>query len=148
MSEENVELARKAFAALERWMAAYWNEPRSPAAALLSGDLEPEDEALWRCLHAEIVWDTAGFGTYRGHLEIAQAWEEIFEIADDYSTSVRELSDLGGDQVFAAVDRTITGTGSGIHATIPVFLVITVGDGLITHVAEYPERAEALERQR
>jgi SnoaL-like protein len=83
-------------------------------------------------------------GTYRGHLEIAAAWDDFFEIADDYAVSVREIMDCGGDRVFAGMDCIATAKLSGIRATFPVFAVITLKEGLIGQVDEYMSRDEAL----
>jgi ketosteroid isomerase-like protein len=145
MSQENVEIVRGFFDATERAIAAYWENPRSLGDAMKTDDLDPESKDAWKSLHPDVVWNTGDFGTYRGRLEIAVAWDDLFEVADDYRTAVRELTDCGGDRVFAAVDRTITAKGSGIHTTIPVFAVITVRDRRIMRVDEYLARGQALQ---
>lgn len=143
MSHENVETVRRFSAAAERALASHAKNPRSLADAVRAGELAAEDEELWSYLHPDVEWNAGSLGTYRGRLQIAQAWDEIYEVAEHYSTSTRSLIDCGGDRVFAAVDRTITARGSGIHTTIPVFVVLTLRDGLITRGDEYLDRSQA-----
>src|SRR4051794_28088896 len=145
MSQENVEIVQRFFEASDRATEAYWRNPRSIADSMKAGDLDPEAEELWALVHPEAVWNTGPFGIYRGRLEIAAAWDDIYDIADDYRTSLRELVDCGGDRVFVCVDRTIKAKGSGIHTTIPIFAVVTVQGGLLVAGDEYATRAEALE---
>ena len=145
MSQENVEVVQRFFEANERALKAHWENPRSLADAVRDEDLDPEAREAWGLLHPEVVWNTSEFGTYHGHLEIAAAWDDIFDVADSYAVSVRELVDCGGDQVYAAVDRSVSAKGSGIRATFPLFAVITVRDGLIIQADEYAARGSALE---
>jgi ketosteroid isomerase-like protein len=145
MSQENVETVRQFYEAVERWMAAYWRDPRSIADALKADDLIPEGKAVFELVAPDFVWNAGTFGTYRGHGEIARAWDDLLETVDDYRLSVRNLRDCGDGRVFAAVDRTAKARASGIHATFPAFVVITVRDGLLVGLDEYLDRAEALE---
>ncbi len=145
MSQENVEIVRRFFEASERSLKAYWKKPRSLAEALKADDLDHETEEMWKLLHPDVVWNTDGLGTFRGQSEIASAWDDILEVADDYAISLRGLVDCGRDCVLATVDRTATATGSGMTATFPLFVVITVRGGLVTQMDEYPGRDQALE---
>jgi hypothetical protein len=128
-------------------MKAYWRNPRPIADAIRDDDLEPAEREVWNLVHPDAVWNTGDerIGTYRGHLEIASAWDDFFEIADDYAVSVREIMDCGDDRVFAGMDRIATAKLSGIRATFPVFAVMTIKQGLIAQVDEYMSRNEALE---
>ena len=45
MSEENVEIVRRFNEAGQRSIDAYWENPKSRAAALEAGDLDPETKA-------------------------------------------------------------------------------------------------------
>ena len=145
MSQENVEIVRRFFEASERFLKAYWKKPRSLAEALKANDLDHETEEMWKLVHPDVVWNTDGLGTFRGQSEIASGWDDILEVADDYAISLRGLVDCGRDCVLAAVDRRATATGSGITATFPLFVVITIRDGLVTQLDEYPSRDKALE---
>jgi limonene-1,2-epoxide hydrolase len=145
MSEESVETVERFFEAMDRASKAYWGNPRSIADSIREGALDAEAKEAWGLMHSEVVWNTAGFGTHRGHLEIAAAWDDIFEVVEDYEVSVREIRQCSDERVFAGVDRTGTGKGSGIRASFPLFAVITVGEGLIVQIDEYADRNEALE---
>jgi ketosteroid isomerase-like protein len=145
MSQENVELVRRFFEAWERSMKAYWKKPRSIVEAVKADDLDHETQEMWKLLHPDVVWNTDGFGTFRGQLELAGAWDDMLEVVDDYTVSIRGLIDCERDRVLAIVDRTGTATGSGIRATFPLFVVLTVRGGLVTQLDEYPSRSQALE---
>ena len=145
MSEENVDLVRRFFEASGRSLEAYWKNPRSLVEAVNANDLDHETGEMWELLHPDVVWNTDGFGTFRGQLEIASAWDEILEVTDDYAVSLRGLVDCGRDRVLATVDRTASATGSGMTATFPLFVVVTVRGGLVTQLDEYPGRDQALE---
>ena len=54
MSEENVEVVRRFIEAWQRSNDAYWENPRSGAAALEAGDLDPETEAALAFLDPEV----------------------------------------------------------------------------------------------
>ena len=144
MSKENVETVRRFSQAAERALASHAKDRRSLADAVRPMTWRPRMRSSRRHLHPDAVWNAGSLGTYRGRLQIAQAWDEIYEVAEAYSTVTRELIDCGDDRVFAAVDRTITAKGSGIHATIPVFVVLTMRDGVITQGDEYLDRRQAL----
>lgn len=145
MSNEKVELVRRFFEATERMIASYWKNPRSLAEAVRADEVVPEAEEAWKLLDSGFVWNTAGFGIYRGRVEIAAAWDEIFDVVDDYRAAVTDVVDGAGDLVFAAVERTAKAKGSGIDATFPIFMVITVRDGKIIRIDEVADRREALQ---
>src|SRR5690348_6022737 len=109
MSEQNVDLARRFFDDTAAAMASYWQEPRSIAEALRTGDLTPEGELAFEFLHPDVVWDAGGFGTFQGRSQMAAGWDDILDVADHYSVSVREVREGGDDLVYAAVERAITG---------------------------------------
>ena len=145
MSEENVEIVRRFLEASERAVASYWQDPRSVEKALEENSLAPEMVDALGFLHPDIVWNAGGFGSARGRHELAAIWDDIFEVAQDYRISVRELRESDGGLVFASIDRTITAKGSGIQTTFPVFTVTRVSDGVITEIDEYFDRHQALE---
>ena len=99
MSEENVEIVRRFFDATERAMSSYWRDPRSITGAYKADDLTAEAEEALSFFDSGIVWKAGGFGTFQGIEEMLSAWEDIFEIADGYRTSVRELREGAGDLV-------------------------------------------------
>ena len=72
MSHENVEIMRRFYEAGQRSLEAYWKNPRSGAAALEAGDLDPGTEAVLSFLHPEVEYMGVPFqlegGTAHGHL--------------------------------------------------------------------------------
>jgi len=145
MSQENVELVRRAFDALERAFDAYWKEPR-PIAAAIEADDWPEWREAFAFIDPGIVWQTVLLGnTFRGHREAARAWDDFLRWAADYRPVVEEVEDLGGDQVFAVVGLHGQSKESGGRMDARFYDVFTVRDGLIVRLEEYATRAEALE---
>ena len=149
MSEENVEIVRRFNEAGQRSLDAYWENPRSGAAALEAGDLDPENEAVLAFLHPEVEYNAVPAalegGTARGHLGWLKAWDAMLSASEDFSYRVNELADLGGDEVFVDGEITARWKGSGMTLTEPRFMVLTLRDGLIVRVDAYRERKEALE---
>ena len=76
MSQENVELARRAFDAFNR---------RDFDAFLEL--MDPEVEAASQLVAIE--------GGYRGHEGIRRWWESVFEVFPDFTLGVVEVRDLG-----------------------------------------------------
>jgi ketosteroid isomerase-like protein len=149
MSGENVELVRRAQEAGQRSLDAYWRDPRSGVAALEAGDLPPETEAFLAFLHPEVEYNAVPAalegGTARGHVGWLRSWDAFLSQMDDGSVEVKEVADLGGDQVLAVSELTAKWKGSGMELSEPRFTVITVRDRLIVRINAYRDREEALE---
>jgi ketosteroid isomerase-like protein len=146
MTQRNVETVRQFFEKIERAFDAYWNEPRSIAAAVRTQNLWPAWSEVFSCVDPQIEWQTVFLGeTFRGHLETAAAWDDFLGWAEDYHPALKEIADLGGDRVYAAVALVGTGKNSGMRMDATFFDVITVRDGLIVRIEEYTERDQALE---
>jgi ketosteroid isomerase-like protein len=146
MSQENVEIVRRYSEAAERFFASYWADPRSLAAAVEADQPWPEAEAAMGFLHPEVEWKLAFADmTHHGRLDVARGWDEILDAVDDYRVTVREVTDLGGDQVFVTVERFLQGRQTGVEMSGLVFSLFTVRNGLIVRVRAYTDRAEALE---
>ena len=149
MSEGNVEIVRRFNEAGQRSIDAYWENPRSRAAALEAGDLDPENEAVLAFLHPEVEYNAVPAalegGTARGHLGWLKAWDAFLGASEAFSYTIHELVDLGGDEVFVAGEITMVWKGSGMTLTEPRFTVLTLRDGLIVRVNAYRDRDEALE---
>jgi len=146
MSQENVEVVRRQFDATERAGEVYRKEPYSYAAAVREGTLPPAVQEMMRYVHPEVEWTPAfSTKTYRGYLGVAEAWDEFLEAAEDYTLTLRDLFDSGGDQVVAVVDGAIRGKGSGAEATARICCVFTLRDNLIVKMTDYLELREALE---
>ena len=130
MSQENVEIARRAYDA--------WN--RDDLDAFLA-ELDPE-----------VVWHTAIEGTaegddmgYRGHDGARQIWKdyrgEVFSRIESWET---ELLDLG-DSVLRRGHIKVTGRTSGVEMESEFAQHVVMRDGLIVSSRDYLSHAEALE---
>ncbi len=129
---------RRFYEAGQRSIDAYWENPRSGVAALEAGDLDPETEAVLAFLHPEVEYNgvaaTLEGGTARGHLGCLTAWDALLGASEDFGSTVSELADLGGDEVFVEGEITVRWKGSGMTLTEPRFSVLTLRDGLILRV--------------
>jgi ketosteroid isomerase-like protein len=126
MSEENVELAHRAYDALNR-------QDLDAFLALM----DPEVIAIPRVLALE-------GGAYRGHGGVRRWWESIFSVFPDFEATVLELRAVG--------DATITsvrfhGHGGGSEAPFEdaIWQVTKWHDGRAVWFKSYLDRAEALE---
>jgi uncharacterized protein len=127
MSEENVEIVRRSFAAYD------------------SGGLD----ALAEFWHPDIEWRAVeGYlddvGLIRGLDELRQyyrQWEETFDAA---RTEIEELIEAG-DQVVAVLRGVGRMRDSDAEIDIRYAVVISIRDGKIVRGREYPNREEALE---
>ena len=146
MSQENVELVRRFFEAVERLFAAYWQGPRSLADSLRAGEVRPEIADAMRYLHPNIEWKSALIGiTTRGYEDTLHGVDQFLDAAQDYRVNVLEVTDLGDSQVLAVVRLAMTGKASDIDVNATTFSIVTVKDGLIIRLDEYLELAQALE---
>ena len=132
MSQENVEIVRRAYEAFNR----------GGIDACIS-------EGLWS---PEVVWDVTptgipGLGTYRGREEVKRFFED-----DWFSTFPFEEWEVKLEEVIDAGDRIIgmsrqhgRGATSGVMAELELAQVSTLRDGLVVRIDNYVDRAKALE---
>ena len=132
MSQENVELIRRAYKAFNR-----------------GGVDAVIDEGIWS---PEIVWDATpsgipGLGVYRGHEEVKSFfkddWFQAFPF-EDWELEVDELIDHG-DQVIGICRQRGRGAASGAGTELVLAQVATVRDGQAVRIDNYLDRAKALE---
>jgi ketosteroid isomerase-like protein len=146
MSQENVEIARRYFEAVERAFAAYWQAPHSIADSLRAGEVRPEGADVMRYLHPNIEWKSALIGvTTRGYEDTLHGVDQFLDAAQDYRVNVLEVTDFSDSQVLAVVRLAMKGKASDIDVNATIFSIVTVEDGLIIRLDDYLERAEALE---
>jgi ketosteroid isomerase-like protein len=126
MSQENVEIVRRAVAAVM--------DRRDFDAALK--DVAPDCEidassnlGEWR-------------GVHRGHDQIRQLWRSWLEPWESSWSEIDEVIDAG-DRVVTCATGHFRGR-DGIEVTAKQSFVWTFRDGVITHVEALNERAEAL----
>ena len=132
MSQEHVELARRAFAAFNR----------GGVDACVS-------EGLWS---PEIIWDVTpsgipGLGTYRGQAEVRRFFEDDWFKAfpfDEWEVVVEDMIDAG-DQLVTMSRQHGRGASSGAVAELELAQVSTMSNGQIVRIDNYTDRAKALE---
>ena len=126
MSQENVELVRRAYEVLT---------PReySRLPEFFAPDVELD---LSRNVFNPV--------TVRGYEGAERLVGMVNDVWDDFRFEVEELIDAG-DRVFAAVRLSGKGKGSGVSDDQQDFHVITIRDGRCTRLEVHRDRAEALE---
>lgn len=146
MSQEDVELVRRFWEAIQRSFDVYWQDPRPIAEALASGDLRPEQRDSFRYVSPEIVWRPAFLAEERrGLKEMAATWDDYLSWADDYRVRLEEVLPAEDGRVFAALTLSYRAKAGGGVVNGPLYSLVEVQNGLITRIDEYTERADALE---
>ena len=83
-------------------------------------------------------------GGYVGHEGVMQWLADLaqhYKGGDIHCPDIRDLE----DQVLALGTLRVIGRGSGIEAEVPVAIVASFRDGLITHFKDYGDKGQALE---
>ena len=124
MSEENVEIVRRAIEAFQH----------------------DDEEAMLSTVHPGIEWYPIeeGHSLSRGHeaaMRVRRSWLENWE---GHQMDVEEMKD-GADSVVACLHLTGRGKMSGVEVDLRVYMHYKLRDGKIVYVYEYAERGEALE---
>ena len=144
VSQENVEIVRRAIDALDQAFKSYWHEPRSITAGVESGDW-PEWVAAMDYVHPEVEWQTVFLGTtVHGRLAGARVWDDYLQWASDYRPRLEEVEDLGGDRVFAVLSLAGRDKTTGREISSRFYDIFTIRDGMIGRLEEYTSRGEAL----
>ena len=127
MSEENVEIVRRSLEAF-------------------AGDQRLTPEAA-----KDLVWDMSAFRGWPDE-PLYHGWDEFYEFFAawrgpyaDWSLTLYDLLDTGGEHVLALMTQTARPHGSDSDVQLESSLLYTVRDGLIRRVQVYSVRAEALE---
>ena len=131
MSQENVEVFRRAFEAFTR------------------GGWEPLFGTIWA---PEIVWDMspagiAGLGAYHGYDELRSFFEDWFSTFpfDDWEQELDDVIDCGDEVIVALTRQRGRGTASGVSVELQYAQVITFREGKIVRSVVYTDRDQALE---
>ena len=133
MSEENVEVVRRAFETFQAGM-----ERGDPGAAYDAGVMAADAEWVTnREFEGRTVW--AGREEF---VEFVRIWTEQL---DDWSVRVERLIDAGDDRVVALQHQSAIGKESGVPVDWDNGLVYELKDGLIVRVTNYVTHADALE---
>ena len=127
MSEENVELVRRAY--------ELWNHNET-------------DEFL-ESAHPDLVYTTSGVfpgfdPVYRGREGLAQFRETMLEAWESFHIEPTQLSPHG-DWVIAALRFVGRGKASGVEVDIEFHHAVHIRDGLMDRLLSTPDRSKALE---
>ena len=129
MSEENVEILRRASEAFRRgdWMAA--TEPVHPEIEMDATRVPVPELAR----------------VYRGPEEVARFWLQWLEAWGDQEYE-EEWIDAGDQVVMWVTGHRLSGRGSGVEVALPPYAwVVRVRDGKIVRSTMFMDKAEALE---
>jgi ketosteroid isomerase-like protein len=127
MSEENVEVVRRAIEAFAR----------GDRAAFLD-EVDPE----------VVVQQTAPIPdarTYHGHEGLVQVISDWAQVFDDLVMTAEELTDAGNNKVLVRVHQKARGAGSGVPIEFDTWFVYGVGGGKIVRLEMFNYRDKALE---
>ena len=144
MSQENVDVVSRWARQVVANVSAHASEPRSYAAELRDGKPDAGIRAALDLLHPDVTWTSPLGEVYEGKLNCVGYAEQLLEALQSYSLSLRELTDLNGDQVLAEYQVEMKGAVSGIGGRYLIFVAFTLRDGLISRMVEYVNRHEAL----
>lgn len=128
MSQQNVERFNRATAALNR----------GDIEAVLT-DLDPAVE--WHAFLEELL---GGEGmVYSGHAGVRDFFREFGESFDELYWNYPDVRDLG-ERLLAIGTFRARGRSSGIEAEVPLGVIVTFADGLVTEVWSTADPSEAL----
>jgi ketosteroid isomerase-like protein len=126
MSQENMELARKGYAAIAR-------RDFDAVLELMDPNIESHNPP-----------EVPEAGIHRGHEAVRRDWEQIFELFDDFSIEVERYIDAEDELVVFLIYR---GRARGSSADIEAKMahVWTIRDGKAIRLRQYLDRGDALE---
>jgi ketosteroid isomerase-like protein len=128
MSQENVEVVRKAFEA--------WNRGDRPGAEAY---VDPDWE--WRTAQKFPGVDAV----YRGKEGFRRFWSSFREPWESIRIDLERLEDLGDGRVLALMTFYGKGRGSGVDVTTEYANVVTIRDGLWVYAVGYSDWHSAFE---
>jgi ketosteroid isomerase-like protein len=126
MSEENVEIVRRALEALDR---------RDRAAVLAASDSDIE-------VVPSRDWPEPGV---RGPEAVFDWYLQAFDSLQPFRTSETEFIDAGGDKVLLQYRMYVRGSGSGAEVEFRRWCVVTLRKGKTLRHQWFTDRDEALE---
>jgi ketosteroid isomerase-like protein len=127
MSQENVELAHRAFDAFNQ---------RDLDAFLAF--MDPDVELKTRFMEVE------GDAYFRGHSGVREWWEALLAVFPDFRVEVLEVRDFG-DRVIVGVRVHGHGLDSGVPIDEKLWMASRVRDGRVTWWRNFVSEGEALE---
>jgi ketosteroid isomerase-like protein len=130
MSNENVELLRKAFSAYN--------------AAFHSGDTS----AFLELVERDVEWHTSTGvmdPVYRGHEELRRWMTEFYESWDELSVEPEEFIHVDPERVVVALRLRGRGKASGIDVDMLLYEVFSIREGKLVERRAFREKVPALE---
>jgi ketosteroid isomerase-like protein len=129
MSQENVEIVRRALAA-------------APA----------DPEALFSVMDEHVVWDYVGafpeVVTYHGPGAVREFFREWSEAFDDFGFEAEEILDGGHDSVLVLLHQWGRGKETGASVENRTWQVFRLRGGKVVHCHGYDSKAEAVKAAR
>jgi ketosteroid isomerase-like protein len=139
MSQENVEIVRDFFQALNKWLDSYWSDP----ARSLGG---PRINEVFDRMDPDAEWDWVfSPDTFRGRDRILQALADWLETVSDWHIEVDEVIDGTENRVLVRHRVLARGKGSGAPIEQRLFVAVIVRNGKVARIEDHIEEAEALE---
>lgn len=133
MSQENVEIVRRIYEAVDR----------RDAETVLSFY---HPEVVWDITHYEALVGLMGKRVWHGHEGLRDWSREWYEAWEQVDASLEEVIDAGEEDVVASLNYSGRGRTSGIEVTFERMAgVFTVTDGKVVRAVWFRTRAEALE---
>jgi ketosteroid isomerase-like protein len=140
MSQENVEVVRAWYEAINRWLDAHWANPGGPLGEA------PGLEEIFDHMASEAEWDWLfSADILRGRDQMLGAAIDFVETVDAWRLEIEELTAGTDGQVLVELRVVARGRGSGVPVDQRMFPVVTVRGGKVARVKDYVTRAEALE---
>jgi ketosteroid isomerase-like protein len=140
MPTGNVEMVRGFYHAVDRWLAAYWQDPDHRIEGT------PSFEEVFERLDPEVQWNwLITPDSFRGRDEVVRALRDWFDTVSDWRFELEDLVEGTEGRVLATLAVTARGRESGAPARQFSFTVITVRGGKIALIDDYtdPESARA-----
>src|SRR3954453_23684009 len=116
MSQENVELARQAWDAIQRGDYAFAQALMAPDVVIVQPPEVPDAK------------------TYEGHDAVRQGWEDWPSQWEDFRTELVEVIDVDDDTLISVTRQRGRGRESGIEMDFEVFFVTRSQDSLTTRM--------------
>ena len=132
MSQENVEVARRLFAAFQ---------------SVEAGSFERRFEEVREIFDPDVEWVAAPHSLlsseeYRGYDGVRRFWTQFLSAWDEYGVEVEELVDAG-DQVVAVMR--LRGRTNELEVDEGRSSLLTMRDGRIVRIEPFASRADAIE---
>ena len=138
MSQQNVEIVRRAYESFNRWAARPKEDPLA----------NPEVESLF---HPEVAFHTypnaPEAGVYRGRDAVIAYNQRLFEQFESLRIDVEEVVDAGDRVVVVSTQHAIPKGGGRQEIHVHMAEVWTVRDGLLAERHSYSTKGEALEAE-